>query len=161
MVGPSAMLVAFVVRYAIWPNMMEHGRGNDPTGPLKLPRVLILHNVNVLIVLTEISLLGGLPVRTSDFAVSALFGVVYVLFSWSVRNSWAPTKHGPQFLYFFLDTTLGATTTFALLALLIVLMVFYGLFCGLHAALDHLGGGIAVHVLAVVLVASLVCRFRD
>ena len=159
-VGPCALLVAFVVRYAMWPQVLQHGKGVDPTSILKTPRALLMHNANVIMVLTEVSLMGGLPVRSADFGVSALFGIVYILFTWSTMNRWAP-EDGAQFLYHFFDTTLGMTTTLAILALLVTLMVFYGLFCVLHMVLEHLGGGIGMHSLAVVLVASLVCRFRD
>jgi len=159
-VGPCAMLVAFVVKYALWPQALKHGASDDPSLPFKRVRALIMHNLNVLMVLTEISLLGGLPIRASDFGVAVLYGVVYIIFTWSTMSYWAP-QHGPQSLYFFFDTTLGATTSLALVALLVVLMVFYGLFCGLHAILDHLGGGIGTHFLALVVASSLVCRVRD
>jgi hypothetical protein len=75
-------------------------------------------------------------------------------------HMWVPSA-GPQFLYFFMDTTLGTTTSIALVVLLVVLLVFYGLFCVLHQVLDHLGGGAVLHGLAVVLISSAVCRFRD
>lgn len=159
-VGPCAMLVAFVVKYALWPQALKHGTTEDPTLPFKRVRALIMHNLNVLVALTEISLLGGLPIRATDFGVAVLYGIVYIVFTWSTMMYWAP-QHGPQALYFFMDPTLGATTTLALLALLVVLMVFYGLFCGLHAILDHLGGGIGTHALALVVASTLVCRVRD
>jgi hypothetical protein len=160
-VGPCAMLVSFVVKYALWPQALKHGTSKDPSAVLKTFKALIMHNVNVLMVLTEVSLMGGLPIRQSDFGGAALYGVVYILFTWSTMTYWAPPKHGPQALYFFLDTTLGATTSLALVVLLLVLMVFYGLFCGLHRILDHLGGGIMIHLLALVVVSASVCRFRD
>ena len=160
-VGPCAMLVSFVVKYALWPQILKHGTLNDPTAPLKTLRALIMHNVNVVMVLTEISLLGGLPIRPSDFGGAALYGIVYVLFTWSTMSYWAPPQHGPQALYFFFDTTLGATTSLAIVILLLVLMGSYGLFYGLHRILDHLEGGIMIHLLAVVFVAAMVCRFRD
>lgn len=158
--SPTALLVAFVVRYGIWPQVLSHGTGKNPTSALKHPRTLLWHNANVIMALTEVSLLGGLPVRYADFSISALFGLLYICFSWMTMHYWAPGA-GPQFLYFFFDTTLGKTTSMALVVLLVALMVFYGLFCVLHQILDHLGGGPLVHGLAVVLLSSAVCRFRD
>ena len=154
--APNALLVACVIRYAIWPRILSSG---GSTTQLRHWRTLLWHNANVIMALTEVSLLGGLPVRFSHFAVAPLFGIVYILFTWYMTPYWV--EEGPQFIYFFFDTTLGYTTTIALVILLLVLMTFYGLFVVGDQLLDHLGGGPIVHALAVVLVSSLVCRFRD
>ena len=153
--GPTTLLVASVVRYALWP--MALVKSTD-TGPFKAPRALIEHNFNVVMALVELGLLGGLPVRLTDFSVAPLFGIVYVLFSWSMVHQWAPPSEGPQFLYFFMDTTLGWKTTAALLALLAVLSAFYGIF---FLASNYLHGSIGVNAVAIVALLSLVCRLGD
>merc|ERR1712176_1442671 len=70
---------------------------------------------------------GGIPFQLNHFAFAPLFGVCYVLFSWSTANIWDP-KHGPFYMYFFLDTTLGYGTTIAIVLLLIILLACYGMF---------------------------------
>jgi hypothetical protein len=103
-----------------------------------------------------------LPVRFQDISVAPLFGLVYVLYSWSMMHSWCDPSKGPQFIYPFLDTTLGLTTSIALVALLLVLMLAYGIFAwGDHGLTEYLGGGITTHATAAVLVAACVCKFRD
>ena len=153
--GPTTLLVASVVRYALWPIAIR--KGND-TGPLSTPRALVEHNFNVLMALLEVGLLGGIPVRMTDFSVAPLFGLVYVLFSWSMANNWAPPSEGPQYIYFFMDTTLGWKTTISLLVLLAVLTTFYGIFC---MASHYISGGVGVNSIAIAVLLSLVCRFRD
>lgn len=155
--APSALLVAFVIRYAIWPRALQHG----DTTQLKLPIVLIWHNANVIMILSEVCLLGGIHIdaHASYFSVAPIFGIVYVFFTWYMIPRWS--KEGPQFIYFFFDTTLGWTTSIALLMLLVVLMVFYGLFGALVHVLSNLQGGLFIHTLAVLVVSSLICRFQD
>jgi hypothetical protein len=155
--APSALLVAFVIRYAIWPRALQHG----DTTQLKLPIVLIWHNANVIMILSEVCLLGGIHIdaHASYFSVAPIFGIVYVVFTWYMIPRWS--KEGPQFIYFFFDTTLGWTTSIALLMLLVVLMVFYGLFGALVHVLSNLQGGLFIHTLAVLVVSSLICRFQD
>jgi hypothetical protein len=84
MSAPTALLVAFVVRYGIWPQLLESGLPPDPTAALKHPRTLAWHNANVIMALCEVSLLGGLPVRYGDISMSTFFGIAYILFSWYV-----------------------------------------------------------------------------
>jgi hypothetical protein len=153
--APSALLVAFVIRYAIWPRVLQQG----DTTQLKSPIVLIWHNANVIMVLMDVCLLGGMPIHARHVSVAPVFGIVYVLFSWFMIPRWS--NEGPQFIYFFLDTTLGSTTSIALLILLLVLMVFYGLFGALNHVLSNLKGGLIIHTLAAIFLSSMVCRFRD
>ena len=161
--APCAFLVAAVIRYAIWPNILKNKGSTDG---LKHPRTLLMHNANVILVLIELSLLGGLPIHFSLFPVSPLYGITYVVFlAWGMTNRWAdPKKYGPQFIYFFFDTTLGTATTVALVVLLVVLMVCYVMVATVVPfVLETLGGrwGVIVHVLLVGVLASGVCRFRD
>jgi hypothetical protein len=154
---PSTLLVSFVVTYAIWPNLL---RQKISTKNIKSPRTLIWHNANVMMALTESFLLGGIPVRIRYIAVAPMLGILYVLFTWYRMNSWKPTE-GPQFIYFFFDTTLGIKTTLALLVLLLVMMMFYTIFAMAHSLLPILGGSLVFHISFVTVVCAIVCRFRD
>lgn len=161
-VAPLTMLVSAVVRYALWPI----GLKQKNTDAMKHPLVMIQHNANLFFALCEISLLGGLPVRFEDMALAPLFGVVYIVFAWSIRYRWIPSKSGTyddaQFLYFFLDTTLdGYTPTIFLAILVLVLSVFHCLFVVIDDVLVYLDGGIFMHILTVLGLASCFCRFRD
>jgi hypothetical protein len=158
--SPTALLVSCVVRYAIWPQLLRRGKGRNPTAVLKYKKTLVFHNINTIITLSEVAILGGLPVRYSDFSVALALGVIYVLFTWSMMHRWNKDA-GPQFIYHFFDTTQGIYTSVYIIILLVVLISFYTLFCGLHQLLDHLGGGLSTHLAAVLLLSSLVCRFRD
>ena len=159
--APFTMLVAVVVRYALWPKVLEDG---GTTENLSSYRALLQHNANVMMALTEQALLGGLPVRWELVSFINLLGCAYTLFLWNVNCSWGidVTKHGPQFLYFFYDTTLpGFFPSGALLTLIAVLLVFYGLFVSTGSILNMLPGGLVTHVLFVLVVSSAVMRFRD
>merc|ERR1711862_296038 len=120
--APCALLTSFVVTYALWPRTYKIG-GSERTHRFKDPSVLMKHNFNVIMVFIEVSgvLGGGINVKLSHIALAPLFGICYVLFSWSMANFWDPSK-GPCFLYFFLDTTLGYFTSLALIALLAILL---------------------------------------
>ena len=156
--APCTLLVAAVVRYAIWPNILRNG---GSTNELRHPRTLLMHNANVIMALSELSLLGGLPIHPSHVSMAPLFGISYVLFTWCMTYQWADQSHGPQFFYFFLDTTLGTTTSMALLALLIVLMGSYLLMMVAQVVLNSIGGGVLVHILFVALISAGVCRRKD
>jgi hypothetical protein len=160
-VAPTTILVSTVVRYAMWPALLrQKGGDKDPSAFLKIFRYLVYHNLNVMLALVDACLIGGIPIQLTHLSFSVIFGVIYVVFSWAIRNLWNPPA-GPQFMYFFLDTTLGYTTTIAILVLLLTLIVSHSVFCGIHQVLQFLGGGIVLHTLTVVLLCSLVCRFRD
>ena len=163
--APLTLLVSAVVKYALWPRALQGGAGkkgdDDPTRVLKSFRALSYHNVNVALAMAEVSLWGGIPVRLGDLSLSVLFGCCYILFAWTMRNWWNPAA-GPQFLYFFMDTSLGYATTMALAALCAVLVTFYGLFCSLQTTLEYLGGSSALaHILSWFMVCALVVRVRD
>ncbi len=154
--APQSMLVSAVVRYALWPKALT---GNGTEG-LKRFEILLQHNANVIMSLIEVGLLGGLECRFNDIAVAPLFGSVYVLFAWFMKNKWLKSGE-PQFLYFFLDTTLGKTTSIALFGLVVVLTLFYAIFVLVDDLISMLGGGLVTHVAVVVGIASMMCRFRD
>lgn len=155
--APTTLLVACVVRYAIWPRVLQAG---GDTAQLKGFQAIVMHNVNVMLALVEVSLLGGIPVRFSHFPVAPLFGIIYILFTWFMIPRWIPGS--AQFIYFFFDTTLHMKfMVISLLSLLLILLTFYGLFGAFDQVLTHLQGGPLVHAFAVVLLSSVVCRFRD
>jgi hypothetical protein len=121
-----------------------------------------MHNLNVLAALTESFLLSGLPVRWSEAALAPLWGCAYVVFSWNMVYAWNERRHGPQFIYFFFDTTLpGYTCSFALVALLLVLLIFYSAFCTADVILAYMDGGVWTRVLFVAVWSSMVMRFSD
>jgi hypothetical protein len=156
--APLSFLVSAVVTHSIWPQVVKQ---NGDLTDLMHPRTLLMHNANMFFSVTEVALLGGIPVRFADIALAPLFGLMYVIFSWSMRKAWAPVdKEGPQFIYHFLDTTVGLATTIALVILLVVLMVSYSCFAQMHQVLDMLGGGLLVHASAVALFCGLLCRVR-
>jgi hypothetical protein len=156
--APFALLVSAVIRYAIWPRLIAT---NGTTVNLKTLRNVLMHNVNVLMATTEIALMGQMPVHFSHVAFAPLVGCAYVVWSWSVTHIWNDPMHGPQYIYFFFDTTLGAMATWALVALLAVMMAFYSLMVAAESLLDLAGGGLPVHALFVAIVCGSVMRFRD
>lgn len=161
--GPYSLLVSAVVRYVIWPAALQSG--GEGTKNFKNLRNCMMHNANVLFALSEAALLGGVPVRWSDVSFSLLVGIAYLVFSWQMSCSWANAeKVGPQFLYFFFDTTLpGYSSSIAILALMAVLLLFHGLFVVAENVLAALPGqqSVLTHVLFVSALCSLVMRFRD
>lgn len=166
--APFSLLVSAIVKYVLWPFALHQGSGNASI--LKHPGSLLEHNLNSIAALTEVGLLGGLPCRLSDFALAPLFGLLYILYSWWMMHSWIvttdsnATKFGPQFIYPFFDTTLGAATSVALLVLLLILTVAMAIFVLAEYVLveaEYLGKSAAAHAMAVTLMAATVCRFRD
>jgi hypothetical protein len=155
--APTAMLVSVIVRYVLWPIGL---RGNNGTDGLKRPLILIQHNLNIVFALAEVGLLGKLNIQMGHVYVAPMFGICYVLFAWSFRFRWHPSGE-PQFPYFFLDTTLGMTTTYALVGLLVILVAFYYLFYAIDVILVALGGGVSVHFLVISIITCFICRFRD
>jgi hypothetical protein len=161
--APNSLLVSAVVKYVLWPECIANNAANgNNSHVLKHPCALLEHNWNVLAALIEIGIAGGLPVRYQDFSLAPLFGLLYLLFSWSMIHSWCTKDKGPQFIYPFLDTTLGVTTSIALMALLLVLTASFAVFSlADHVLTEYIGGGIGTHCLVVFLMAVCVCRVRD
>ncbi|CAB9497397.1 expressed unknown protein [Seminavis robusta] len=164
--APCAFLVSAVIRYVIWDMVLQGGP--ERTVQLKHPRNLMSHNMNSIFVVTEICLLGGLPVRLSEVYLGCLYGSLYIVIAWSLTRYW--TSQGPHFLYFFLDTTLGYTTTISIAALTATLCLFYALLSVSLVALNQLTAMLPdnssqllllCHIAFVLGVASLVCRFHD
>ena len=117
------------------------------------------HNINSVMTLTELCLLGGLPLEFSHTGMHLVFGCTYILFSW--LNCFNLTKRvGPQYLYWFLDTTLGAGTTIALTVLVTVLVCSSFLLLSLKAGVDTMGQNLIGRILCVALVSSAVIRTK-
>ena len=159
--APVSILVSAVVKYALWPIAMEHG---ENVKLLKAPGALLQHNLNSIAALVEVGLLGGLPVRMSDFAFPPLYGIIYLLFTYFMMSRWGHDheKLGPQFVYPFFDTTLGTMTSLALVILLAVLSLSFVIFCGMEHVLAEADKFIAVvPAAAIVLLGLSVCRVKD
>ncbi len=159
--APCTLLVATIVRYVIWPAILKKtGHG----GAMVTTPALLQHNANVFMAMSEVALLGGLPVHMSHISLPVLFGVTYVFFTWAIRNYWNPSS-GSAFLYFFLDTTLGIKTTLVLFILLLVQMTFYTLFSGIDWLVEHIDGheerALFGHCVVVLVVCFMVCRVRN
>jgi len=161
MSAPSAFLVSLIVKYILWPHNVAQGKCTDG---FKKPFILIMHNANSIAALTEVGLMGGLPCRFQDFAVAPMFGLVYILFAWSMSHDWTNDfkRDGPQFIYPFFDTTLGSTCSIAIVALFGCFVLSFCLFSFVEFILtEYVGGGVVGHTIAVVLLSASVCRFRD
>eukprot|EP00977_Amphora_coffeiformis_P014389 scaffold4003_cov165-Amphora_coffeaeformis.AAC.16 len=162
--APASILVSAIVKYVLWPLALEQKNGpdNNNSNVLKHPLALLEHNWNVLSVLVEVALLGGLPIRYQDFGWAPLFGLVYVLYSYAMMNAWVSPDVGPQFIYPFLDSTMEWLTSVCLLALLGVLMLSFGIFYALdYFITEILQENVLAHVASVVVIGLCVCRFRD
>jgi len=160
--APCAILTSFVVTYALWPQGYKT-HGASGTIGFKSIVNLFQHNVNTLMVLLEVCLLGGLPVKFSHAALAPIFAGCYQLFLWCMTNYWMP-KHGPLFLYFFMDTTLGKKTTIFMLVLLAVMLFFFSAFALLEMAVTKIeegNHGALPNVACVILISSLLMKFKD
>lgn len=158
-VAPATLLVSAITSYVIWPAMLAD---TGDTSGLRDFRTLLWHDANCVMILVEIALLGGIPVVPAHFATTPLLGCAYLVFTWTARDTWTP-QNGSQFLYHFLDTTLGSqTVVLSILVLLAVLMTFFGILC---VAATHIlplfEGNVVAHTVFVLVTAGAVCRFRD
>ena len=155
--GPFTLLVSSVVRYAIWPIVLRGGKPHT----LDNFRNQMMHNFNSVFALVELCLLGGLPLSFAHISLSCTIGVIYILFSWSAATTMhGNTRDGPQYIYFFLDTSLGKNTTIALAALLSAMTTSFGIFVALDTTVNKVGGNILVNILIVTFISSLVIRTR-
>ena len=161
--APTSLLISAVVKYVLWPQALAQGSSN--TEIFKDPQGLLKHNGTVVMWLLELGLLGGLPIEWSHIAVAPLWGIAYVYFAWFMADKWSKPSDGPQFIYPFFDTTLGVTTSIALVALLLVLMTFYAVLAFAEQSLQAYEweaiGSLGTNVLFMIATVLLVCRFRD
>lgn len=160
--GPLAMLVSAVVKYVIWPQVVAGGKPHNLAGY----RNQLQHNCNAIGSLLEVTFLGGMKIAFSHLSMPTLLGVVYILFTWTMATMYfGNEKIGPQYIYWFMDTTLRETTTKALAALAFALTLFFGIF---SVAVQHfLHGGahgdssLATNLVFLVVGTRLVCKFKD
>lgn len=156
--APFAILVSSVVRYGIWPIVLKSGKPHA----LGNFRNQMQHNANSIYALTEMALLGGLPIKLSHISLPCLVGCTYILFTWANCRCYGnQPEDGPQYLYWFMDPTLGRTTSIALVTLVGVLCLSFGIFVGIKSLVTMIDGTFLTHVLCVVLVASVLIRTRD
>mmetsp|Transcript_17341 Transcript_17341/g.21634 ORF Transcript_17341/g.21634 Transcript_17341/m.21634 type:complete len:316 (-) Transcript_17341:115-1062(-) len=163
MAAPTEFLVAFVVKHAIWPGTLQSAQNKnvckDPTANLKTFSSLMMHNGCICMLLIEIALLGRIPFLLSHIALAPLLGLVYILFAWYSADKWIPGQ-GPQYLYFFLDTTLGWGTTFAIVVLLCVLFGSYVIIWALATGIGHVSSVLGRLFVSAVLGRAF-CRLAD
>jgi hypothetical protein len=157
--APFSLLVSSVVRYAIWPAVLKGGKPHSLNGF----RNQMMHNMNAVFGLTEMCLLGGIPMSFSHISVPCFVGCSYALFAWSTAHflGKAGTMPGPQYQYFFLDTTLGKSTTISLVVLLMILMSSFAVFAGIETVVEWFGGSFVINALCVLSISSMVCRIRE
>ena len=158
--APLSMMVSAIVRYVIWTQVLING-GDTYIG-LKDLRSLVQHNFNIVAAMTEMVLLGGLPVRWSEAPFVLMTGQFYYVFSVLLSPWWDKTR-GPQFIYFFFDTTLpGFIPSVVMLGLLAVLLLFLAVFAESPRLLELcVPRRVAPRMLFVLAVCSTVMRFRD
>lgn len=163
MAAPASVLVSLVVTYVLWAQDLANGNSTDF---YKQPWILLMHTFNSIATFTEVGLLGGLPCRLKDFNSGPIFGIIYVLFAWTVSHArfWTEDfrRDGPQFIYPFFDTTLPNISSLAILGLFAAFISIHFLFSIAESIMvEYIGGGILGHGIAVVALSWTVCRFRD
>lgn len=156
--APSAVLVSTTVKYVLWPMALQYESSNAEV--FAHPLTLLEHNGNSIMVLTEMTLLGGLPLVRIEIVV--LFGIAYVVLSWLMMHRWS-TDGSPQFLYPFFDVTLGWRTTVYLLVLLLALVTYYGMIASVSQFLNLYSNCLDGHLGILVLVSGVLvtCRWRN
>jgi hypothetical protein len=155
--APFALLVSTVIKYVIWPVALAGGKPHNLTGF----RNQLQHNFNSIFSLVEVALLGGINVNFMHLSLATMVGIIYILFSWVMAVTYYGNKEvGPQYIYWFFDTTLGKTTTIALISLLVALTTFFGIFAGLERLIETIRGNLLSKVVFVVAVSNFVCKFR-
>ena len=160
--APFAMLVSTVTKYVLWPQAIKGGKPHNLAGF----RNQLQHNCNAIWILLEATLLGGPPVKFLHISMAFATGAVYMLFTWIMGVVYfGNRKIGPQYIYWFMDTTLGKATTIAIVALTTALSIYFALFSFVMSTL--LGGGgdsepnLLLNVAVLVLGTHLVCRFKE
>lgn len=121
---PNTLIVSLTVTYALWPTTYKkHG----PKATVKFSQMsaLIQHNFNIMMVFLEIGLMGNIPVVMQHLSIPSLYSTIYVFFGWFMAYRWTSVDKGPQFIYFYADTTLGAMTSIILACFLGAFLVFY------------------------------------
>jgi hypothetical protein len=152
--APFSLLVSAVIRYAIWPVALAGGKPHN----LGSFRNQMMHNANSIYALSEMAIFGGLPMSVSHISIPCLVGCLYVFFAWGTCRVHGKPSDGPQYIYFFMDTTLERTTTIALAALVTTLVASFGVFIGIQSFVNLIGGNLLTNTLCAALMSSLVVR---
>lgn len=157
--GPTSMLVSCITKYVLWPRSLHGVNGSQK---LRLPVSLIQHNLNIISTLLEVCVLGIIPVSLSDWAVGPLFGLVYILFTWSMTHKLTDCG-SPQFVYFFFDLTLGKRWILTVMTgLLLLLLAFFFIFTIVDDFVIWIGDEkLIAHLLTSLTLSAFACRFRD
>lgn len=157
--GPTSMLVSCITKYVLWPRSLQGVNGSQK---LRLSVSLIQHNLNIISTLLEVCVLGVIPVSLSDWAVGPLFGLVYIVFTWSMTHKLTDCG-SPQFVYFFFDLTLGKKWILTVMVgLLLLILVFFFMFTIVDDFVIWIGDGkFIAHLLTSLTLSALACRFRD
>lgn len=162
--GPLAFLVSCAVKYAIWPQALRSGKPHHLAGF----RNQLQHNANAIFALLEVTLLGGLSVEFSHLSMASLLGFSYLVFTWFMSVFYFGSKTvGPQYLYWFLDTTLEETTTMAVMALFFALVLFFGVFSvvigtllGTSGADNALPASLPLNIAVLFIGSRFACKFK-
>lgn len=160
--APCALFISFIVTYSLWPTAFNtHG----PTGTVGFKSWVSLsqHNANTMMVLLELCLMGGLPVKVSHASFAPLYAGCYQIFMWIMAPFWVPS-HGPVFLYFFVDTTLGKKTTYFMMGLITVIFLSFLFFAGLEVGvsmIEHSEHGVVMNLGCVILISWMLTKFND
>ena len=153
--SPIAYVAFICLPLQIWPQALRGGKPHNLAGI----RNQLQHNCNTIFSLVEVSLLGGIPVVFNHLSLATAVGIMFFLFTWTMAVSYHYTPaHGPQYVYWFMDTTLDRTTTVALAALAGALTLFFGLF---SLMITISGDDLYANVAFVIVITWLVCKFRD
>lgn len=156
---PASMMVTMVTTYVLWPRSKKNNNG--AAAIFKTTRALLQHNANIIASLTEVAILGRIPLRIDYVPLAVLYGSAYVFHTWNMTHRLLPSGE-PQFVYFFLDTTLDKKiVVLVMVALLTALMLFHCLFAGVSVLIAYINGGILCNAVLVIGLASCICRFRD
>ena len=118
-----AILTSFIVKYVLIPTMVKKG---SSVANFFNVEDLLMHNANTLFMALEL-LFNDLPFILAHFPLAALFGLVYVLFSWA----WLASSGCVW--YDFLDPTLPKACAIHV-ALVSVLGVFFAIGVGFAQA---------------------------
>jgi hypothetical protein len=154
----ASMMVSTITRYVLWSRAKK---SNSTTAHFKTKTALLQHNANIILSLTEVFILGHVPMRIEYITLPILYGTVYVLHTWNMTHRLMPNKE-PQFLYFFFDTTLDKKiVVFVLFSLICICVFFHCLYTGIAILIEYLEGGILCNILLVICISSCFCRFRD
>jgi len=191
------------LRSQIQSNSNSNSPNNTRKHNLAGYRNQLQHNWNSIFSLLEVTVFGGIPVCLYHITIPILVGCLYMILTWllgiyyhfgyntktnSTKDSKKETKTnsaaigsvvGPQYIYFFMDTSMGIITTYCMVGLLFAMMTIYLFFSVIIQLLDTGGGGsgggsgsgsgdnndtedsLLVNIIFLIIGILVVCRFRD